>query len=668
MRGMFSPISRWHLGTKLTLLIFTVVSILLLTFMTLINNASIKIAEDRATDDINANTRIITQMLNSFDAVQRSQINSLAGVFSHMTGSNFSLDAANTVPVGSTSTPALLANGTVVNMDNALPDAFTAASGAVATLFVRSGSDFIRVATSLRNDKNERVLGTTLATSHPAYASINSGKPYVGNATLFGRSFITRYDPIMDSSNQVIGIRFVGLDFSASAQQIMKTISEIKIGKTGYFFAIQTQGDKAGFAPFHPTLQDKSLFDLKDSAGNYFIRDIIGQKTGMMRYMWPNAEGKEGEKLTAFDYVPGWDWIIVGGTFAEEYTEETTSVISFYRTVGIIMLLIVGGILYYIMRESLSKPLARATNAAQTLSRGDLTAYIRTRREDEIGKLLNAMNGIGHGLTEVIEQVRNSATFLARSSREIAAGTLDLSTRTESQASALEETSAAMSELTDTVRKNSDSTNEAYRLASSTSSLAARGGDMSTAVMDNMNAIRTSSVKIVDIISLIDSIAFQTNILALNASVEAARAGEQGRGFAVVAGEVRTLSQRTTNAAAQISALIKDSVSKVENGYKLATDTENMMKEIVVAIDNVNRLISDINKASEEQSASIVQVNAAIGQMDEVTQRNAALVEESAAAAKNVEQETFGLVETVSAFKTNTTLDMPEHREPLRLG
>lgn len=664
MHELFSRIRHWNIGTRLTLLIFLMVTVLLVTFMTLINHAAVKIAEDRGTEDVQANTRIIIQMLNTFDRTLQGEIKSLSGTFKDMAGKHYSLDPANSIPVAGTATPALLADGTVLNMNDALPDRFTQTTGGVATVFVRKGDDYVRIATSLRDDRNERVLGTALAHDHPAFASINAGRPYVGNAILFGRSFVARYDPMVDSSGNVIGILFVGLDFTRSAHEIIETIASIKIGKTGYFYAINATGANAGLATLHPTLLGQDLSTLKDATGQLFVREVLDKKTGIMRYEWPDAQGRARTKLISFDYMPGWDWIIVGGTYTEEYTEDTTAVINFYRTAGIILLLGLGALIYFMIRKTLGIPLGIATRAAQTLARGDLTVHINNHRQDEIGELINAINGIGHGLSAVIDKVRTTSQLVAHSSHEIAAGNLDLSRRTESQATALEQTSAAMGELTDTVRNNSSSTNQAYSLVNSTSTLAVRGGEMTTQVMENMDSIRASANKIVDIITLIDGIAFQTNILALNASVEAARAGEQGRGFAVVAGEVRTLAQRAANAAHQITALINDSVSKVESGYQLASDTETMMKDIVAAIQKVNQVIASINRASEEQSASIVQVNAAIGQMDEVTQRNAALVEESAAAANSLEQESANLVATVEAFKTSTS----QVRVPLKIG
>jgi methyl-accepting chemotaxis protein len=246
----------------------------------------------------------------------------------------------------------------------------------------------------------------------------------------------------------------------------------------------------------------KPLF--KDSTGHYFVRTMLEEKNGMIRYLWPNKDGQERPKITAYEYMPGWDWIVAGGTFSEEYTEETTAVINFYRGIGLGLLFVLGRI-----RRSLSIPLGNAKRAAQTLAQGDLTVYLHHDHQDEMGKLIDAINGIGHGLSDVIAKVRTSSSFIAHSAQEIAVGNLDLSNRTEAQAPALEQTSAAMNELTNTVQNNSKSTHEAYTLVNASSQLAARGGDMTTRVMNNISSIKESSTKIVDIISLIDGIDFR---------------------------------------------------------------------------------------------------------------------------------------------------------------
>jgi methyl-accepting chemotaxis protein len=264
---------------------------------------------------------------------------------------------------------------------------------------------------------------------------------------------------------------------------------------------------------------------------------------------------------------------------------------------------------------------------------------------------MDALAHMNNGLRQLVGQVRGSTDTIATASTQIAAGNQDLSARTEQQASSLEETASSMEELTSTVKQNADNARQANGLALSASQIAARGGDVVGQVVDTMASINASSNKIVDIIAVIDGIAFQTNILALNAAVEAARAGEQGRGFAVVATEVRNLAQRSAAAAKDIKLLIGDSVEQVEAGSRLVDQAGATMGEVVASITRVADIMSEITAASQEQSAGIEQVNQAITQMDQVTQQNAALVEEAAAAAEAMQDQANGLSQLVSTFK-----------------
>ena len=289
-------------------------------------------------------------------------------------------------------------------------------------------------------------------------------------------------------------------------------------------------------------------------------------------------------------------------------------------------------------------------NIAVTVASGDLTTKIDLSKSVE-GSVVQAMHAMQESLRTTVSTVRQGTDTIATASGQIAAGNQDLSSRTEQQASSLEETAASMEELTSTVKQNADNARQANQLAVSASSVAVKGGSVVAQVVDTMGAINTSSKKIVDIIGVIDGIAFQTNILALNAAVEAARAGEQGRGFAVVAAEVRNLAQRSAAAAKEIKTLIGDSVGKVEEGSRQVAEAGKTMDEIVGSVRRVTDIMAEIEAASREQTQGIEQINQAITQMDQVTQQNAALVEEAAAAAQSLQEQASGLSQVVSVFK-----------------
>ncbi len=301
--------------------------------------------------------------------------------------------------------------------------------------------------------------------------------------------------------------------------------------------------------------------------------------------------------------------------------------------------------------RSVTRPAGQAVGAARAIAEGDLTAAMPAHGKDEMGQLLSALEDMRANLARVVTGVRGNAESVASASAQIASGNNDLSARTEQQASALEETAASMEELGSTVRQNADNARQANQLALSASTVAVQGGDVVAEVVETMKGINASSSKIADIISVIDGIAFQTNILALNAAVEAARAGEQGRGFAVVASEVRSLAGRSAEAAKEIKSLITASVERVEQGTLLVDKAGATMTEVVAAIRRVTDIMGEISAASSEQSAGVGQVGEAVTQMDQATQQNAALVEEMAAAASSLNSQAGELVNAVAVFR-----------------
>jgi methyl-accepting chemotaxis protein len=325
------------------------------------------------------------------------------------------------------------------------------------------------------------------------------------------------------------------------------------------------------------------------------------------------------------------------------------------------LMVAIGSLAAWIISRSITAPLKSAIDIAATVANGDLTTrFDGPTSRSEIGELMTALKGMNDSLRNVVNQVQVGTKTIASASNEIAAGNMDLSQRTEEQASSLEETASSMEELTSTVRQNAENARQANQLAHAASDVAERGGSIVGQVVNTMGTINDSSRKIFDIISVIDGIAFQTNILALNAAVEAARAGEQGRGFAVVASEVRNLAQRSAAAAKEIKE-IGNSVEQVDIGSKLVQQAGSTMNEVVDSVRRVTDIMGEITSASSEQSIGIDQVNTAITQMDQVTQQNAALVEEAAAAAASMQEQAERLADVASSFK----LDQEDRRQTL---
>jgi methyl-accepting chemotaxis protein len=342
-------------------------------------------------------------------------------------------------------------------------------------------------------------------------------------------------------------------------------------------------------------------------------------------------------------------------TLASQDKRSTSTLI----VVATVVALVLGGTLSWFITHSITGPEAQAVAFSGEVAGGNLTARVESTGKDELGHLLISLRSMQDNLIAVVSRVRQGSDSVSTASAEVAQGNQDLSARTESQASALEETAASMEELSSTVKQNAENARQANQLAQSASTVAVQGGEVVTQVVDTMRGISDSSRKIAEIINVIDGIAFQTNILALNAAVEAARAGEQGRGFAVVAGEVRSLAGRSAEAAKEIKQLISDSVSRVDQGTRLADQAGAKMQDIVASIQRVTDIMGEISAASSEQSQGVAQIGEAVTNMDQVTQQNAALVEEMAAAASSLRSHAQDLVQAVSVFKLGAAQTHP---------
>jgi methyl-accepting chemotaxis protein len=650
----FNPAS-WGVGSKLTAFTFALVGIILGALVVAVSMTTATLLQTRAEAAVASELRGVLNMVEMFNKAVESEVASFARILTANYDPEFSIDTGATVDVGGKQVPVLKNGGKPVNLDFTIPDRFTAQSGGNATIFVAAGDDFVRVSTSVKKENGERAIGTLLDRAHPAYPLLRAGKRYIGLATLFGKQYITEYDPIKDSSGAIIGVLYVGVDISADLVSLKNKIKDIKIGDTGYFYVLASAPGKTyGNLLVHPTKEGGNILESKDSSGREFIKEMLEKKNGVITYPWLNAEQGEKnprDKMVAYASFKEWNWLIAGGTYKDEITREANQLRNRYIVFGLVALALFALTLYFVVRATITRPLLRAQNAAAQIADGDLTATIDSSQRDEIGQLAAAMNGISHSLSSVVGKVRDGAEQIATASREISTGNLDLCVRTEQQAANLAATATSMEQLTVTVKQNADNARQANQMALNASTVAEKGGAMVAKVIDTMDAINHSSRKISDIISVIDGIAFQTNILALNAAVEAARAGDQGRGFAVVASEVRNLAQRSAAAAKEIKSLIGASVDQVDVGSKLVADAGVTMNEVLASVGRVTDIMAEITAASVEQSGGIEHVNRAISEMDQVTQQNAALVEEASAAAEAMQEQAATLADSVRLFK-----------------
>ncbi len=643
------------IGLKLS---SSAIGVMLVTLCTAVGIVSVQ-AWQRASEQ---GTRLLADaatstsaLLKVYDDTARKAALKDIGLFQRQFDpAGFALSEATTVAAGKPQ-PQISNKGRVLNGDVDLVDGFTRATGAVATVFARTGDDFVRVTTSVKKDDGTRAVGTLLDRQHPAYASLLDGKPYTGRAVLFGKNFGTHYEPIRQGE-RTIGVLFVGTDLSDVLQSLAGAMQTQQPFGTGVVYAVDvrpgaTLGQVVGLAAGRASA---ARIDAKEPDAAAFLKQLQeGGEQGSFDTPWSPAAASGAPGLTRVAFVKNaaWNWVVVGeAPVSRVMADAKQQLVALWVAIGAAVLALLVMIVW-LTRRLVIRPVAELTRSLTHLAQSDLSQPLASQSGDELGRLTHAMEGFRHQLAHTMTVVRANAEHVASASSQIAMGNKDLSQRTEEQASALQETVATMDELSSTVRNNASNADQARQLALIASSVATRGGEVVGQVVQTMKGIHDSSSKIAEINAVVDSIAFQTNILALNAAVEAARAGEQGRGFAVVATEVRNLAQRSADAAKQIKTLVSQSVEQVEQGTALVGHAGQTMGEIVAAIQRVSTIVAEISTASAEQSTGVSQVGQAVTQMDHATQQNAALVEESAAAAENLKQQADQLVQAVAVFR-----------------
>ena len=627
----------------------TLAALALVALVMVLVGAAIAVLTERSTraqvvGSVGDTVQSVAQSLDAADNTNRELVQLTMKGFQRYFDANLHLDEA---------TGELRSYGALVNEDYGSVDKFASETGGIATVFARKGDDFVRITTSVKNEQGQRQQGTPLDRADPAYAAVSKGEPFTGVTVVGGKPYMAHYLPTKDSSGKVVALLFIGNDISVFHAMLQKQVEQTKFFEHGGVYVVNPGAslDKATFV-YHPTARGKRVLEAFPNARPFF-EALAAAPDGFVRDAAPVlGTGGADPWALARKTSGGW-WVVAEVPDGEAMAAQRRITVAVWVLMAVAVALLGMGLLF-MLRRGMSQPLQDLTRAITFVSHGDLTEAFRTSRRDELGALVQEVEGMRQRYTQMLQQVRTAVDSITTASAEIASGNQDLSARTEATASSLAQTAQSMEQLTATVRQSADAARQANQLASTAAEVAARGGQVVGEVVTTMGEINQSSRKIADIIGVIDSIAFQTNILALNAAVEAARAGEQGRGFAVVASEVRSLAGRSAEAAREIKQLIGASVERVESGARLVQNAGATMDEIVGSVQRVGDIIGEITAASTEQSDGIGQVNTAVNQLDQMTQQNAALVEESAAAAQSLREQATRLAGAVQVFKLSS--------------
>ena len=640
-----APTYHRSLARQVTALGIGMLALVLLVLVLVLGGMITHLSTDTARTQLRNSVQHATQgLVASIDTVEqanRQMVERASQAFGQYYSGTVALDTA---------TGTLSLDGVSLHDNFATVDKFSNDTGGVATVFARRGEDFVRIATSLRNTQGERVMHTLLDHQHPAYALVRAGQSYVGRANLFGKPYMTAYVPLRDAASQVVGILFVGTDLSAFQAAMQQQVTSTRLFEHGGAMVI-APGKRLDEAVFvaHSSHTGRKVLDVFPQA-RASLEEMASDSDGFVPQVTPLLPD-QGQAPWAImrPAQNGW-WVITEVSDHEAMATQRQALWGLWAAMGAALVVLALGLLWTLQR-GITAPLRELTQAITRIAQGDLTQPFHSRRRDEVGALVHEVEGMRQRYVAMLRQVDTAAHSIASASSQIAQGNADLSERTEHTAQSLARTVQSIEDVTQGVHQSADAARQAHTLSTSAAEVAARGGQVVGDVVTTMGEIDASSRKIGDIIGVIDGIAFQTNILALNAAVEAARAGEQGRGFAVVAGEVRTLAQRSAEAAREIKALIHTSVDKVASGARLVQDAGQTMDEIVGSVQRVGDIIGDIAASASEQSTRISQVNQDVMALDQMTQQNAALVEESAAASQSMRQQAQGLEASVAVFK-----------------
>jgi methyl-accepting chemotaxis protein len=646
---MLSRTRNWSLGTKLIVTEAILVLLLLSLFTYYVGAYCQKLLRGNYIEDMNRQVQLTKSMIEVYDRSVGKSTENFEKVFSSYFPGRFQLDSRRAIKIGAVDTPALLYGGKPLNQDFDTIDRFSKMTGAVATVFARSGDDFIRITTSLKKQDGSRAIGTTLGKNHPGYGLIMAGESYLGRANLFGRDYSTKYVPIKGIDGQVIGILFVGVDTTDALDFMKQQVKAIKIGKTGYIFAVDAEeGEKQGTLVIHPFEEGKNILNAKSTDGREFTKEMLKKREGVIRYYWLNkasGETKPREKMVVYTYSDGWKLMIAAGAYVEEMNADIALLRTILIAANILIVLIIVGVLYFASRRMVIKPLQQAVSFAGDVAGGDLSRSLDIRNHDEIGKLGAALNRMVSDLKEMIGKIRDTSVQVAGTANQIAANSEQLTKAAHSQASAADETSSTMVQMAasiQTVAANAESlatsTDEVsasiQELGASSEQVARSAEVMASSVTDTSATIEQMTVSIEKVAQNTESLSSavsetSSTIEQMTVSIDhiSGNAQELREIVAESAGVIEQMATSVMEVAANVENA--DSVAKAASkegtaGQQAVQEALTAMKKVAEVSGKTAASIMNLGKRSEE-IGNIVKVIKEIADQTNLLALNAAI-------------------------------------------
>lgn len=653
-------------SSVLVLLIFAVV----ITVVYIMASGVIKEQTDQA---LKNQASLVKDMIATFDRTARTAADKTGGLFAGMFRGGFS-------PGGAQDAPTLMVGGKSLSGATAEVDEFTRESkGSVATVFVRKGDDLLRISTSLKKEDGGRAVGTTLDRAHPGYKAIMDGKEYIGPAKLFGKDYMTKYMPVKNGQGAIIGCLFIGFDITKDLKDLKDAIKTIKVGDTGYVFVFTGEGKDAGTFVIHPSFEGKNVLEAKSADGKSIFKEMIAQKEGLIEYAWKNeGESSARAKKTVFTSYRGFNWVIGTGGYTSELNKAATMMAGIAAIGGIVGVGVLS-FLMFVMIRIITKPLGTLADTANKVAGGDLTASLQYGRNDEIGKVFHAMEAMANNLKKLIGEIKGSTATLAAGSEQLSASAEEISRNMGDQSSRASQIATSSEEMSQTVvdvAKNTADIAESARNAAERAKEGARAVEQSITEINAISeTVGTSAVvmqnlvdranQIGEIVNVINDIADQTNLLALNAAIEAARAGEQGRGFAVVADEVRKLAERTGRATSEISGMIRsvqdevkeatasmdDTTRRVVTGVEMSNKAGETLHDIVSRVEALQSMVQQIASATEEMSSVAEHISSDVQSIASAAREISSGAEQIAQTSSDIALQGSNLQTSVSQFR-----------------